>query len=89
MRTKFISGAVEYNIITAVIVVAMANRGMGMVVDYISEVIKMHNRRVMPVPESGMLVNAKYLAGLVMVGQKTVGLLNIEQLMSMVYERVT
>ena len=89
MRIKFVPGVVEYSLITTVIIVSMANRVMGMVVDYVLDVIKLHDRRIRPAPDAGTLVNAEYLAGMVVIGGRTLCLLDIEKLMSMVYKGLT
>lgn len=77
LRSKFGLDTIEYNQFTAVIVVVVQNRVMGMIVDSVSEVMNIPAGSVQPPPEFGG-VRLTMLRGMVKVGEKLITLLDID-----------
>ena len=82
MRIKFNLGKVEYNEYTVVIILNVANRVVGMVVDGVSDVITLANEQIKPAPEFGSAFDTQYLTGLGTVDDRMLILVDIEKLMS-------
>lgn len=81
MRIKFNLGRVEYNEYTVVIILNVANRVVGMVVDGVSDVITLTSEQIKPAPEFGSAFDTKYLTGLGTVDDRMLILVDIEKLM--------
>jgi len=81
MRIKFNLGKVEYNEFTVVIILNVANRVVGMVVDGVSDVITLAPDQIKPAPEFGSAFDTKYLTGLGAVDERMLILVDIEKLM--------
>jgi purine-binding chemotaxis protein CheW len=82
MRIKFALGTPTYDQFTVVIILNVAGRVMGMVVDSVSDVINLSAEQVKPAPEMGSAIEADYLIGLGVVEQRMLILVDIERLMS-------
>jgi purine-binding chemotaxis protein CheW len=82
MRIKFHLGSVEYNQFTVVIILNVANRVVGMVVDGVSDVITLNPEQVKPAPEFGSAIDTKYVMGLGTVDERMLILVDIEKLMT-------
>lgn len=82
MRIKFHLGNVEYNQFTVVIILNVANRVVGMVVDGVSDVITLNADQVKPAPEFGSAIDTKYVMGLGTVDERMLILVDIEKLMT-------
>lgn len=82
MRIKFNLGNVEYNEFTVVIILNIANRVVGMVVDGVSDVISLNPEQIRPAPEFGAALNTHYITGLGTVEERMIILMDIERLMS-------
>ena len=82
MRIKFHLGSVEYNQFTVVIILNVANRVVGMVVDGVSDVITLNPDQVKPAPEFGSAIDTKYVMGLGTVDERMLILVDIEKLMT-------
>ena len=82
MRIKFKLGKVDYNETTVVIILNVANRVVGMVVDGVSDVITLKAEQIKPAPEFGASLDTKYLQGLGTVDERMLILVDIEKLMS-------
>ena len=81
MRIKFNLGKVEYNEYTVVIILNVAKRVVGMVVDGVSDVITLADGQIKPAPEFGSAFDTKYLTGLGTVDERMLILVDIEKLM--------
>ena len=81
MRIKFNLGKVEYNECTVVIILNVANRVVGMVVDGVSDVITLADEQIKPAPEFGSAFDTQYLTGLGTVDDRMLILVDIEKLM--------
>jgi purine-binding chemotaxis protein CheW len=82
MRIKFNLGRVEYDHQTVVIILNVAGRVVGMVVDGVSDVLTLATDQIMPAPEFGATLTAEYLTGLGTVDGRMLILMDIEKLMT-------
>lgn len=82
MRIKFNLGAPTYDQFTVVIILNIADRVVGMVVDSVSDVITLAPDQIKPAPEMGTALNTDYLIGLGTIDQRMVILVDIDRLMS-------
>ena len=77
LRRKFGMDQVEYDQFTAIVVVVVQNRIMGMIVDSVSEVMSIPPGDIQPPPDFGGM-NANALRGMGKVGDKLIILLDID-----------
>lgn len=82
MRIKFNLGNVEYNQFTVVIILNLAGRIVGMVVDSVSDVITLASEQVKPPPDFSSSFDTKYILGLGTVDERMLILVDIEKLMT-------
>lgn len=82
MRIKFALGEPTYDQFTVVIVLSLAGRIVGMVVDGVSEVLSLLPEQIRPVPELGAAVSTDYLTGLASLDDRMIILLDIQRLMN-------
>ena len=82
MRIKFSLGTPTYDQFTVVIILNIAGRVVGMVVDSVSDVITLSPEQVKPAPEMGTALNTDYLIGLGTIDQRMLILVDIDKLMS-------
>ena len=82
MRIKFNLGNVEYNQFTVVIILNLAQRVVGMVVDGVSDVITLTADQIKAAPEFSASLDTRYIMGLGAVDQRMIILIDIERLMS-------
>jgi purine-binding chemotaxis protein CheW len=82
MRIKFKLGNVTYDETTVVIILNVANRVVGMVVDGVSDVITLKAEQIRPAPEFGGSLDTQYLQGLGTVDERMLILVDIEKLMT-------
>jgi purine-binding chemotaxis protein CheW len=82
MRIKFNLGQAEYNEFTVVIVLNIAGRVIGMVVDSVSDVLALAPEQIRPAPEFGASLDTEYLIGLGALEQRMLILVDIEKLMT-------
>jgi len=82
MRIKFNLGEPTYDQFTVVIILNIAGRVMGMVVDSVSDVIALSPDQVKPAPEMGTALNTDYLIGLGTIDERMLILVDIDKLMS-------
>ena len=82
MRIKFNLGAPTYDQFTVVIILNIASRVMGMVVDSVSDVITLTPEQVKPAPEMGSVLDTEYLIGLGTLDERMLILVDIDKLMS-------
>jgi purine-binding chemotaxis protein CheW len=82
MRIKFNLGTPSYDQFTVVIILNIASRVMGMVVDSVSDVITLIPEQVRPAPEMGALLDTEYLIGLGTLDERMLILVDIDKLMS-------
>ncbi len=82
MRIKFNLGDVTYNEMTVVIILNVANRVVGMVVDGVSDVISLNESQIKEAPEFGAILDTQYLKGLGVIDDRMLILIDIENLMT-------
>lgn len=81
MRIKFKLGEATYDQFTVVIILNVAGRVMGVVVDGVSDVISLDPDQMRATPEFGLVVDTKYIMGLGTVNGRMLILVDIEKLM--------
>lgn len=82
LRIKFDVGKATYDEFTIVIMLNVANRIVGIVVDGVSDVIRLTGDDIKPAPEFGVAFDSQYLLGLAPIEDQMVILVNIESLIS-------
>ena len=82
MRIKFHLGKVDYNQFTVVIILNIANRVVGIVVDGVSDVIALTPEQLKPAPEFGGALDTQYISGLGTVDGRMIIVVDIERLMT-------
>ena len=81
LRLKFELGKAEYNELTVMIILNLGTRVVGMVVDSVSDVVRLQTEEIKPSPDLGGSVDTRYLRGVATVGERMLLLLDIEHLM--------
>ena len=82
LRIKFSIGEATYNEFTIVNMLNIGQRVVGIVVDEVSDVIKVMAQDIKPPPEFGIVFDSSYLYGLTTIEEQMVILINIESLIS-------
>jgi purine-binding chemotaxis protein CheW len=82
MRLKFKLGNAEYNDFTVMIILNVAQRVVGMVVDGVSDVLHLMPDQISAAPEFGSQVNTRFVTGIGTLDQRMLILVDIEKLMS-------
>ncbi|MDT0633355.1 chemotaxis protein CheW [Spectribacter hydrogenooxidans] len=81
MRVKFNLETVAYDEFTVMIILNLAERTVGMIVDGVSDVIDLVTDQIRPAPEFGGSFDADYITGLGVVEERMLILVDIERLM--------
>ncbi len=81
MRIKFRLGKANYDQFTVVIILNVAGRVMGVVVDGVSDVISLEAEQMRPTPGFGSVIDTEYIMGLGTVDERMLILIDIEKLM--------
>ena len=82
MRIKFGVSKAEYDQFTVVIILNIAHRVVGIVVDSVSDVTPLSSDQVRPTPELSGAVDTSYIDGLASLSERMLILLDIEKLMT-------
>ena len=83
MRIRFNLGEANYDQFTVVIILNVAKRVVGMVVDGVSDVIQLASERIRPAPDfSSSTFDTSYITGLGTMDDRMLILVDIEKLMS-------
>jgi purine-binding chemotaxis protein CheW len=82
MRIKFALGDAEYDQFTVVIILNVAGRVVGIVVDAVSDVISLAQEQFRPTPGMGSVIDTEYIMGLGTVDERMLILIDIEKLMA-------
>ena len=82
MRIKFHLGKVEYDQFTVVIILNVAKRVVGIVVDGVSDVIALMPDQIKPSPEFSATLETQYITGLGTVDDRMIIVVDIEKLLS-------
>ena len=81
MRVKFNLPQAAYNELTVVIVLNVAGRVVGMVVDGVSDVVRLDAAQIRPAPDFSSSFDVKYITGLGTLDERMLILVDIEKLM--------
>lgn len=81
LRIKFRLENIQYNQQSVVIILNVAQRVVGILVDGVSDVLTLSRDEIKPAPEFGANLSAEYLSGLGTVEQRMLILIDIEKLM--------
>lgn len=81
LRLRFGLVREEYTATTVTVIVTVAGRNFGVVVDAVSDVVDVDAAAVRPVPDMGTAVDTEYLKGLTSVGERMVLLLDVDRLL--------
>ncbi len=82
MRLKFRLSQARYDETTVMVVLVVAGRTIGIVVDGVSDVLRLQPEQVRPVPDLGSAIDRQFLTGLGMIDERMLILLDIERLMT-------
>ena len=82
LRIRFQLGEAQYNEQTVVIILNLAQRVVGIVVDGVSDVLMLSREQIKPAPEFSSVLSTEYLTGLGTVDDRMLILVDIERLMS-------
>ena len=82
MRLKFNCSKAEYNAFTVVIILNLRSRIVGVVVDYVSDVMELPAESIKAAPEIDSVIDSAAVLGLGSLGDRMLILLDIERLMS-------
>jgi purine-binding chemotaxis protein CheW len=82
LRIKFKLGEANYDAFTVMIVINVAGRVVGIVVDSVSDVVGLSRKQIAPPPEFGVAFNARYLNGLATIDERMLILVDIEKLLA-------
>ena len=81
MRLKFKLPKAEYNEFTVMIILNVAKRVVGMVVDGVSDVIQLTSEQIRPAPEFGGTIDTCFITGLGTLDDRMLILVDIEKLL--------
>ncbi|MFP4154222.1 MAG: chemotaxis protein CheW [Halothiobacillaceae bacterium] len=81
MRIRFNLSSAEYNDTTVVIMLNLADRVIGMVVDSVSDVIMLKSEQIKPPPEFGSVIDTRYVTGMGTIDDRMLILVDIERLL--------
>ena len=81
LRLRFGLAREEYSATTVTVVVTVAGRLFGVVVDAVSDVLDVQADQVRPVPDMGTTVDTEYLKGLTSIEERMVLLLDVDKLL--------
>jgi purine-binding chemotaxis protein CheW len=82
LRLKFGLAKASYDEFTVVIILSVARRVVGIVVDAVSDVITLSPQQVRPAPEFGASLDTRFITGLGTVEDRMLILADIERLMT-------
>ena len=82
MRMKCQLSQATYDDTTVMIVLSIAGRTIGIVVDSVSDVLRLQPDQLRAVPDLGSAIDRKFLMGLGVVDERMLILLDIERLMT-------
>ena len=82
LRIRFGLGAPQYDAFTVVIVLNVAGRVVGAVVDSVSDVLELAPDQVRDAPDIAAVIDNGYIVGLGTVGERLLILLDIERLVA-------
>jgi len=81
LRAKLAMAEGQYNQFTAIVVLTVGAKTMGLVVDAVSDVLNIPGSDVQPTPDFGADVNARFISGMAKAAEKLVVLLDLDELL--------
>ncbi|MBB5359927.1 purine-binding chemotaxis protein CheW [Rhodanobacter sp. ANJX3] len=81
LRLRFGLSREAYNATTVTVIITVASRLFGIVVDAVSDVLDIEDTHLRPVPDMGTAVDTEYLKGLTSIGERMVLLLDADKLL--------
>lgn len=81
LRLRFGLSREAYNATTVTVIITVAGRLFGIVVDAVSDVLDIEDTHLRPVPDMGTAVDTEYLKGLTSIGERMVLLLDADKLL--------
>jgi purine-binding chemotaxis protein CheW len=82
MRLKFRLASAVYNDFTVMIILRLARRVVGIVVDAVSDVLTLAPQQIRPAPDFGTALDTRFITGLGTVDERMLILVDIERLLS-------
>ncbi len=82
LRLKFNLGEAKYDEFTVVIILSVAKRVVGAVVDAVSDVLTLAPGQIKPAPEFSAALETQFITGLGTIDERMLILLDIEKLMT-------
>lgn len=82
LRLKFRLGRVEYGAFTVMVILSVAQRVVGMVVDGVSDVLQLQAEQIRPAPEFAASVHTRFITGIGALPDRMLILIDIERLMA-------
>ena len=82
LRLKFRLGEAKYDEFTVVIILSVARRVVGVVVDAVSDVLTLSPGQIKPAPEFSAALETQFITGLGTIEERMLILLDIEKLMT-------
>ncbi|EPE4837280.1 MULTISPECIES: chemotaxis protein CheW [Yersinia] len=82
LRVKFQLPSADINDNTVIIVLNLANRIVGIVVDGVSDVLSLNAEQIKPAPDFSTTLSTKYLLGLGTLNERMLILVDIEKLLN-------
>lgn len=82
LRIKFNLGSIEYTPFTVVIILNIAGRVIGIVVDSVSDVLSLTPAQIRPAPDFSGSFDTKYILGLASMDSRMMIVTDIERLMT-------
>lgn len=84
LRVRFGWEKVPYDVRTRLIVINVNNRTVGLIADSAREFISIPSDTILPPPEAISGLSGKYLAGIAMLGERLILILNAEEIINLV-----
>ena len=81
LRIKLGLTTANYSATTVVVILSLAERLIGIVVDAVSDVMEITQEQIKPPPELGSRIDIRYLLGMVTFDERMVALVDIESLL--------
>ena len=82
LRLKLRLREARYDSFTVMIVLNVEDRVVGIVVDSVSDVVRLESEQIRPVPEIGATIDRQFITGIGTHGERMLILLEIEKLMT-------
>jgi len=82
LRLKLRLGDARYDALTVVVIVSVARRVVGIVVDAVSDVLTLAPEQIRPAPEFGGALETRFITGLGTVDERMLILADIERLLT-------